>query len=224
MNLYTYCHNNPVLLSDPSGHYSGVDDLIAGTIGAVAGLAGQLAGDIITSCITGEVYFSDWQTYTGAAIGGFVGGVATLYVGPVASAAIASGVSTYFGETLQYYTNAENAPEIYLDILDDTAKSALTGAVFSKIPLLSSKQPSVYFASQAYGAGQNALQTLGRNLQNSASQTFQVVNSNLIWDDAAKSTMANGLISEVTASVEGSVYETMWERFKIWLNTPVFQD
>ncbi|MBE7720106.1 MAG: hypothetical protein E7243_11385 [Lacrimispora celerecrescens] len=85
LNLYTYCHSNPVFYTDPTGHY--VLPLLALT--AIAGLvAGALAGGI-SSAIQGK--FSWKAVAQGAAIGslvGLTGGAALAYV--VTGSALAS--------------------------------------------------------------------------------------------------------------------------------------
>lgn len=47
--------------------------MIAGAIGAAAGLVGQVAADVVTSIQTGEVHVSSFTEYAGAAVGGAVG-------------------------------------------------------------------------------------------------------------------------------------------------------
>jgi RHS repeat-associated protein len=76
MNWFAYADGDPLMMSDPSGLYAGVDDAIAGGIGAAVGLA-----------IQGSMDLWHWQRspgshYLAAAAGGAVAGVGTLYLGP----------------------------------------------------------------------------------------------------------------------------------------------
>jgi len=60
-NRYSYCVNNPLVYTDPSGHWFGVDDLIAAVVGAVVGG--------VSAAISGE------NILEGAAIGAAAGWV-----------------------------------------------------------------------------------------------------------------------------------------------------
>jgi RHS repeat-associated protein len=87
LNLYTYCHSNPVFYTDPTGHF--VLPFLA--IAAIAGLvAGALAGGI-SSAIQGE--FSWKAVAQGAAIGSLIGltGGAALAYGVTGSAFASTG-------------------------------------------------------------------------------------------------------------------------------------
>ena len=47
-NRYSYCVNNPLVYVDPSGHWFGIDDLIAAIVGAVVGgVSAAIAGENI---------------------------------------------------------------------------------------------------------------------------------------------------------------------------------
>lgn len=168
--------------------------------------------------ITGDMQFSDWQTYTGAIVGGAIGGVAALYVGPVAAAAIGSGSSTYIGESLQYLTGSENAKDNMGEILLDTAASATVGAVLSKVPHVNTKHPTTYFAGQSYSSG---LWTCGylSNLS-SLPQTIRTVSSSPVIRDNVRKTFVNGVISETANSVEESVYGSVLGVVNKALNLP----
>ena len=51
LNLYMYCSNNPIMGTDPSGHF-GVSILVLGLIGAVVGaIAGAVAGAVVINTI-----------------------------------------------------------------------------------------------------------------------------------------------------------------------------
>ena len=85
LNLYTYCHNNPVRYTDPTGHLPFL---------VLAGLAGFVAGAIaggISSAIQGK--FSLESVVQGAAIGSTVGltGGAGLSYGATGSALASTG-------------------------------------------------------------------------------------------------------------------------------------
>jgi RHS repeat-associated protein len=78
-NLYRYCGNNPANWSDPSGLVFGWDDAALFVGGGVIGIIGQGVHDALAGQVSG------WQSYTGAFIGGGVGGVALEYGGPLAA-------------------------------------------------------------------------------------------------------------------------------------------
>ena len=208
LNLYNYCANNPVYFNDFSGHWFGLDDAIAAGIGAIAGGVGQLASDLAKSAITGELKFSDWQTYTGAVVGGAIGGACSLYVSPAVGAAIGSGASTLIGQTLQYTTGAEDAPESYGQVLFNTGMSCLTGAVFSKIPHASSKTPTAYFSGKAYDSGMNSLSILYAQTS-SVRDTVSTITTNAVWKNTTKKTVSNGIINQAISSAEEGAYDAV---------------
>ena len=58
MNLFSYCSNNPVNYSDSTGLWFGLDDLVAGFVGAIVGLASQFVSDVVTSAVSNSWQFS----------------------------------------------------------------------------------------------------------------------------------------------------------------------
>ena len=84
LNLYYYCLNNPIMYTDPSGHFVLSSFLIALGIGAAAGFLSQYIPDVIANIKDGGFQFSDlltingsnWNDYFGAIIAGAIGGAA----------------------------------------------------------------------------------------------------------------------------------------------------
>ena len=81
LNLYCYCNNNPVNDKDESGYLFGflLALLVGGIVGALVSAAGTFVGDVIGNISNfgfnfSSWEFSNWQTYVGASIGGFIGG------------------------------------------------------------------------------------------------------------------------------------------------------
>jgi RHS repeat-associated protein len=72
LNLYVFCGNDPVNFADPSGLWFGIDDAIFAGTGALLGVAGRLAGDILTGSL------SNWEDYAGSAVGGAAAGEVLL--------------------------------------------------------------------------------------------------------------------------------------------------
>jgi RHS repeat-associated protein len=92
-NFYAYAFSDPVNLVDPNGLYAVWDDLAFAVAGALVGAGGQALAD----AINGE--FSGWGAYGRAALGGAVGGWATLYGGPVLGGAAGSFVTNLANQT-----------------------------------------------------------------------------------------------------------------------------
>ena len=69
------------------------------------------------------------RTY-GTGVGGAVGGVTTLYVGPVVGAAVGAGASTLIGQTLENVTGGQKRSAA--EIVMNTVVDATIGAVVSK--------------------------------------------------------------------------------------------
>jgi RHS repeat-associated protein len=73
LNRYSYCGNNPLVYTDPSGHIFGIDDVLIGmAIGAIigAGMSAVTGGNVLTGAITGAV---------SGAFFGVAGGIITEY-------------------------------------------------------------------------------------------------------------------------------------------------
>jgi RHS repeat-associated protein len=74
LNRYSYCRNNPIIYSDPSGHWFIIDDLIAAGIGALVGaVSAAINGeDIGQGALTGAI--SGALIYAGGVLGGAAAG------------------------------------------------------------------------------------------------------------------------------------------------------
>ena len=103
LNMFAYCGNNPVNREDGGGEAWHL--AIGALVGAVAGVVGQVISDVVTSVMNGEVTVSNWQTYTGAAIGGAAGGVVLAATGNMNAAnAVTGALTTGVGQTLEKLT------------------------------------------------------------------------------------------------------------------------
>lgn len=130
-NMFIYCENNPVNMRDPDGRFAHI--LIGAIVGTIVGVTGQFISDITTSIINQKFQLSNIQTYTGAAIGGFVGGAATMVAGPLAGLAIGAAVSTSVGQTLEKVSGVKNRS--VKDIVFNTVKDSAIGAATAMLPV-----------------------------------------------------------------------------------------
>lgn len=124
LNLFAYCDSDPTLRTDALGLWFGLDDAIAAGAGALIGVAAQGVGDLIS----GKV--SSWQDYTAAAVGGAAAGEATLYLGPVAGAAVGGLVTNATRQGLNIATGVQQNWDVASTVIE-TGGAALAGKLGS---------------------------------------------------------------------------------------------
>ena len=95
--------------------------------------------DVVCNVVTNrpieEWQFSSWETYIGAGIGGAVGGVASLFVGPATSAAVDGFVASVTSMLLENATGKSNysTEEIIFTTLCVTAFSSITAGIYDGV-------------------------------------------------------------------------------------------
>ena len=103
-NLYAYCGNNPIIFDDKSGRLLGFNvgvTITAGLIGAVIGGIAQVAANFAT----GSTGMSVFDGVAGAAVGGAVYNVVSLYsYGNTAMASYASAAAESITNEIVSYT------------------------------------------------------------------------------------------------------------------------
>lgn len=91
LNLYTYCHNNPLIYDDPTGHWIHI------AIGAVAGAVIGAGINAVSDYLDDGKFNSDWKSYLGAAAeGALTGAVGAATGGMSLGAQIAIGAAADF--------------------------------------------------------------------------------------------------------------------------------
>ena len=131
LNGYAYCMSDPMNYIDPSGQIVGW--LAGGIVGAAAKVAGKVAGDVVKSVKSGKIQVSSWQSYVGAASGGFTSGAVYVASGGNGKLASAAGDATETLVTggLSMATGAKGYRKedgySFGKLLGDTATSAVKG-------------------------------------------------------------------------------------------------
>lgn len=157
LNLYCYCNNNPVNDKDESGYLFGflLALLVGAVVGALVSVAGTFIGDVANNILDNGFNFaawefSSWQTYVGAAIGGFIGGAlgVALPGSFVLVAGITGAASTLATNLLEIASGVANysVGEILANIVID----GLVSAVFGKL--------TKGFVVKGINAGRNSFQ------------------------------------------------------------------
>ena len=131
-NLFAYCDNNPVTRSDNGGQFWNV--VIGAVVGAVAGIVGQIISDTVTSVLNGEITISNWQTYTGATVGGAAGGVVLATTGNMNAAnAVTGAATTGVGQSLEKLT-ISNYNKSWAEIGVNAAVDGVVSFGLGKLP------------------------------------------------------------------------------------------
>lgn len=131
-NLYAYCDNNPVTRADSSGAAWHI--AIGAGVGAVAGLVGQMVSDLTTSLLNERITISNWQTYTGAILGGAGGGATLAATGNIGLFnAVTGAITTGAGATLEKIT-IKNYDKSWGEIALNTAIDGGVSYGLGKLP------------------------------------------------------------------------------------------
>lgn len=131
LNAYSYCMGDPVNYYDPTGRIAAW--LAGGIVGAVTNVVTKVAGDVVKSVATGKVQVSSWQSYVGAAAGGFTSGTVFVASGGNMAAAGAAGsaVESFATGGLSMVTGAEGYRKedgySWKNLLANTAVDAAKG-------------------------------------------------------------------------------------------------
>ena len=131
-NMFAYCNNNPVVLSDPTGEF-GWFTVANAVIGAVIGAATQ----IVTNILTKEE--NVFKGVVGAAVGGAVYNVVALSTGNLVMASTAGAAAEAItNEVGSYLTGekeltGENVMGSVANVVCKTAEGAITAAVTGKV-------------------------------------------------------------------------------------------
>lgn len=127
VNRYVYVGNNPATFVDPTGEYALLDDLAFGAAGLLVGVAAQRGSDVLLRRAF------DPKNYVAAAAGGFVGGVASLYITPIGGGAIGGAVSSFVGQSLHGAIREVNYATVATDSLFGAAMGGVRGPRVSGI-------------------------------------------------------------------------------------------
>ena len=122
-SLFGYCAQDPVNFNDSSGLFALWDDLAFALGGGIVGVGSQALSDLIN----GEL--SDPLAYGSAFLGGAAGGIATLYLGPVAGGAAGAIATNALNQGIGRYRGTRCHWD-FGSIALDGAIGALTGHLF----------------------------------------------------------------------------------------------
>lgn len=128
--------------------------LASGIVGSIVNVGAKFAGDVANSIVNGKWTGSSWQSYVGAAAGGFVQGTVLVVAGPAAAGAAGAATETLLTNGLNMATGVEGYRKEdgygLGNLLSDTAVSTANGAIsgftfgaaakYLKIPKITSGQ------------------------------------------------------------------------------------
>lgn len=149
-NRYSYCLNNPLKYTDPSGEYAVIDDILAALIGGTLNLGGNLLSGEVHSFWHGLSLFgvgalagwaAEYNPYASAIIigggnsfvnQGFTNGFGSIDYEQIFGSTMMSLMTAGFGQMLSSYTSPlidRFLPEIQSPILDNVLRNGLDNSI-----------------------------------------------------------------------------------------------
>ena len=96
MNLYCYCHNNPICYYDPSGHIA-----LWLLCGIILGAIGLIGGGIYAGVKSSRAGNTGWDVVGDVALGGLIGGAIGFTVGALIGAGISGALTGSFASPVK---------------------------------------------------------------------------------------------------------------------------
>jgi type VI secretion system secreted protein VgrG len=202
-NHYAYVRGNPIKYTDPTGHYIVADDVVFAVGGAIIGVAARGAVDLFT----GKV--SSWQDYTGAAVGGAVGGWATLYTGPIAGGALAGASGNATTQALKIMSGEQRGVD-WGGYAVDVGVSAISGGLLKGAPIA-----GINVGRNSYNAIFEQIMTKANNntISSISTGTAFKMFAGKAWDD-----------DFFSSGVLGSLYSDVWDSYSDLYSAPSSSD
>lgn len=168
LNRYSYVYNNPVNITDPSGNWAVVDDVIVSALGAAGGLMGQYASDVIGNIVDGRTGFgilvpsSSWKIYTVSALGGAATAEVAYLLLPLGPLAVGIGAGAGAGITslAQDWVSGEELD--YRDATINAGVTAVTAGVMETFPKVPGRWPNLF--TKSFWTGEHTQRILIENL------------------------------------------------------------
>lgn len=212
-NAYSYAMGDPINRIDPTGMIAAW--LGAGIVGAVVNVVTKVAGDVVESIATGKPHVSSWQSYLGAAAGGFTYGTVFAATGNMAAAGVAGGaVESFASNGLSMLTGKEGfrAEDGYSwkNLLGSTIKDGAAGAAAGYL----FGQAGKYIKIPGINKGRGSFQAVWKQVMTKASRG-QIANITL--KTLGKGLVAYGgvrLIDQIIQKAKKKITDTLKEKAK----------
>lgn len=204
VNGYLYCFNDPVNAYDPTGLIAAW--LAGGIVGAIVRTGTKFAGDVVKTVTSGKPSFSSWQSYVGAAAGGFTEGSVfvgatvaaggNVKAGMAAAGAAGNAVDTLVTNGLSMATHAKgyenySVKDLCRDTFFSSAKGAVEGFAFGSA--------AKHIKIKGINKGRNSFQAIFKSgITKGIRYGF-----NMSWKTVAKGAVAYGLIGTVDKIYSG---------------------
>ena len=214
VNGYLYCHNDPVNAYDPTGLIAAW--LAGGIVGAIVRTGTKFAGDVVKTVTTGKPSFSSWQSYAGAAAGGFTEGSVfvgatiaaggNVKAGMAAAGAAGNAVDTLVTNGLSMATHAKgyenySVKDLCRDTFFSSAEGAIEGFAFGNA--------AKHIKIKGITKGRNSFQAIFKSgITKGIRYGF-----NMSWKTVAKGAFAYGIIGTVD-KIYGGLKDKIKEKIK----------